>query len=238
MATCWSSRTAVLYFGHGTLAPATRRGGEAARRRYHFDTSLSVSVDTVNEAGAVTTDRPGLPRVGQVLRHLRQRQSMSLTDVSERSRLSISFLSAVERGQSDISLTRLDRLAQVLGHDLGSLLGYTVQRSTPSFLDDRGRLVVDRGEGIDYRVFRLPGLNLELITASFEPDSEFRDAIAHEGVDIVYMLQGELVLQYDGIDYPMRGGDCTLYSGAYPHRFRNESDSSAGWLSIVTGLVY
>jgi transcriptional regulator with XRE-family HTH domain len=189
-----------------------------------------------NEQGEA--EEKGLPKVGRVLRSLRQRHEMSLKDVADRSGLSVSFLSAIERGQSDISLGRLNRLAEVFGHDIGSLLGYTAQRSTPQFLKDRDRLVVDRGEGIDYRVFRLPGLNFELISATFEPHSEFRDAITHEGLDIVYVLNGQLVLEYDGVDYPMRSGDCTMYSGAYPHRFRNASGRPAGWLSIVTGIIY
>jgi transcriptional regulator with XRE-family HTH domain len=200
--------------------------------------SLRLAVIAEHDDGSEGTDQAGLPRVGRVLRSLRQRRDMSLKDVADRSGLSVSFLSAVERGESDISLLRLNRLAQVFGHDIGSLLGYTAQRSTPQFLVDRDRLVVDRGEGIDYRVFRLPGLNFELITANFEPRSAFRDAITHEGLDIVYVLKGRLVLEYDGIDYPMDAGDCTMYSGAYPHRFRNDSPRPAGWLSIVTGIIY
>jgi transcriptional regulator with XRE-family HTH domain len=180
----------------------------------------------------------GIPQVGEVLRGMRLRRGMSLKDVASGSGLSVSFLSAVERGQSDISLGRLNRLAQVFNHDIGSLLGYTGRRSTPQFVGERDRLVVDRGEGIDYRVFRLPGLDFELISATFGPHTAFRDAITHEGLDIIYVLSGEIILEYRGDDYPMVTGDCTLYSGAYPHRFRNDSAKPAGWLSIVTGIVY
>ena len=183
-------------------------------------------------------DGRGVPKVGHVLRGLRQRNGMSLKEVADGSGLSVSFLSAVERNQSDISLGRLNRLAQFFNHDIGSLLGYTGRRSTPQFVSDRDRLVVDRGEGVDYRVFRLPGLDFELITATFEPHTEFRDAITHEGLDIVYVLNGQVVLEYNGEDYPMQAGDCTMYSGAYPHRFRNDTGRSSSWLSIVTGIVY
>jgi transcriptional regulator with XRE-family HTH domain len=183
-------------------------------------------------------DGRGVPKVGHVLRGLRQRNGMSLKEVADGSGLSVSFLSAVERDQSDISLGRLNRLAQFFNHDIGSLLGYTGRRSTPQFVSDRDRLVVDRGEGVDYRVFRLPGLDFELITATFGPHTEFRDAITHEGLDIVYVLTGQVVLEYNGEDYPMHAGDCTMYSGAYPHRFRNVTGRSASWLSIVTGIVY
>jgi transcriptional regulator with XRE-family HTH domain len=183
-------------------------------------------------------DLRGAPKVGHVLRGLRQRKGMSLKDVANASGLSGSFLSALERDQSDVSLGRLTRLAQVFNHDIGSLLAYTTKRSTPQFVAERDRLVVDRGEGIDYRVFRLPGLNFELITATFSPHTFFRDAITHEGIDIIYVLTGQIVLEYAGAHYTMKPGDCTIYSGAYPHRFRNDTAQSASWLSVVTGSVY
>jgi len=178
------------------------------------------------------------PKVGRVLRDLRLRDGMSLKDVADASGLSVSFLSAVERDQSDISLGRVNRLAQVFNYDIGSLLGYIGNRSTPQFVAKGDRLQVDRGDGIDYRVVRLPGLDFELITAEFAPGAAFRDTITHEGLDIVYVLEGELILEYDGDDYPMHAGACTLYSGAYPHRFRNDSGRPASWLSIVNGIVF
>ena len=238
------------------MAKASRAQTTAVREKKTTD-----SRDSNESRGALITDHPesetnstlanvrhvdtpdiddgrGVPKVGHVLRGLRQRNGMSLKEVADGSGLSVSFLSAVERDQSDISLGRLNRLAQFFNHDIGSLLGYTGRRSTPQFVSDRDRLVVDRGEGVDYRVFRLPGLDFELITATFGPHTEFRDAITHEGLDIVYVLDGQVVLEYNGEDYPMQAGDCTMYSGAYPHRFRNDTGRSSSWLSIVTGIVY
>lgn len=202
------------------------------------DAGAAGLVDLALLASDEPGDDSGVPKVGRVLRGLRQRNGMSLKDVADASGLSVSFLSAVERDQSDISLGRVARLAHVFNYDIGSLLGYTGNRSTPQFVAESDRLEVDRGDGIDYRVLRLPGLDFELITAEFGPRTAFRDTITHEGLDIVCVLEGELILEYDGDDYPMETGACTLYSGAYPHRFRNDSDRPASWLSIVTGIVF
>ena len=180
----------------------------------------------------------GLPDVGAILRQLRHQNQMSLQDVADAAGVSVSFLSAVERGQSDIALGRLSRLAAVFNHDIGSLLGYSARRTTPQFVDESSRLKVDRGPGIDYSVIRLPGVEFEMIIASFEPKTRFRDAITHAGIDIVYVTVGDLVLLHNDRRYDMTTGDCTVYSGAYPHTFLNESDKPAQWLSIVTDTVY
>jgi hypothetical protein len=63
-----------------------------------------------------TTEAPdGEQRVGLHLRSLRTRQRLSLADVAERTGLSISFLSAVERGQASISLGNRFKLADAYG---------------------------------------------------------------------------------------------------------------------------
>src|SRR6478609_6292080 len=64
----------------------------------------------------------GYPAPGEVLRRLRTQRGWSLRDVAERSGLSASFLGAVERGESDIALERLARLAAIFDHDVGSFL--------------------------------------------------------------------------------------------------------------------
>ena len=52
---------------------------------------------------------------GQRLRALRIERQWSLTEVAEKSGLSVSFLSAVERGQSSISVASLFKLADAYG---------------------------------------------------------------------------------------------------------------------------
>src|SRR5579883_1658123 len=74
---------------------------------------------------AVAAHEPGVPDVGEILRRLRKRRGLSLRQVADLSGLSVSFLRAVERGESDISLGRLARVARIFGHDVGSFLGYS-----------------------------------------------------------------------------------------------------------------
>jgi transcriptional regulator with XRE-family HTH domain len=53
--------------------------------------------------------------VGQRLRDLRTEHGWSLAEVSQRSGLSVSFLSSVERGTSSISVGNLFKLADAYG---------------------------------------------------------------------------------------------------------------------------
>ncbi len=144
-----------------------------------------------------------MPDVGKILKRLRARHKVSIRDLAEQSGLSPSFLRAVERGDSDISLGRVARLAQFFQYDLGSFLGFTAHLSRPNFVRKESRNRINRGRGIDYEALHLPGIDLDLIQVTLAPHSRFRNELAHEGIDVVYVLEGAVVLNVDGTDYPM-----------------------------------
>lgn len=180
----------------------------------------------------------GVPNVGEIIKRLRLQRGRSLREVAAASGVSVSFLSQVERGQSDIALGRLARIAHYFDHDVGSLLGYTARRAQPQFVRDDDRLTIDRGEGVRYEVLRLPGVAMEVILVEFEPRAAFRDTLTHEGIDIFLVTHGEIVLSVNGVDYSMRSGDCAVWSAAYKHRIRNDSAQPSGGIAMVTESVY
>ena len=215
-----------------------RRGG-TRRPPEAGNTPRDASGDRVERLQVDDDDiDPGLPNVGAILHRLRRQRGMSLQEVADATGLSPSFLSAVERGRSDIALRRLARLAALYHHDVGSLLGYSARQARPQFVLGGDRLKVDRGDGIEYAVLRPPGVDFELIVATFAPGAQFRDAITHEGVDITYVSLGELVLVYNDEEYRLPAGECVVYSSAYPHRFRNDTDEPAQFVNVVTATVY
>lgn len=81
----------------------------------------------------------GFPPPGEVLHRLRTQRGMSLRQVAAECGLSVSFLAALERGETDIALERLGRLAKVFDHDVGSFLGFSRGRATPHSSHGRSR---------------------------------------------------------------------------------------------------
>jgi transcriptional regulator with XRE-family HTH domain len=183
-------------------------------------------------------DPPGLPDVGTIIKRLRIQNGLRLQDVAAASGLSTSFLSSVERGESDIAVGRLARIAAYFGHDVGSLLGYSSRRSRPHFITPADKVRVQRGVGIDYLAIRVAALGLELFAVTFAPHSGFDGPTAHEGIDVVYALSGEVVLTLDEIDYTIGEGECAVYSAAYGHSLRNDGDTPAVTVAIGDAGVY
>lgn len=179
-----------------------------------------------------------MPDVGKILQRLREQRNVSVRELAEKSGLSESFIRAVERGESDISLGRLAKLAAFFEYDLGSFLGFTSQLSRPNFVGAGSRTKIKRGRGVDYEALHLPGIDLDLVNVDLTPYSKFKDEWTHEGIDAVFVTDGEIVLTVDGIDYIMKEGECCVFSAAYRHRVRNDSAKAASLISITTGRMY
>ncbi len=187
---------------------------------------------TSGDDGAVA-----IPDVGKIIERLRAQRGMAVRDLAEQSGLSASFIRAVERGDSDISLGRLARLANVFHYDLGSFLGFTSKLSRPSFVTGTDRKRVNRGKGVSYEALHLPALDLDLVIVELAAGASFRSDLTHEGIDVVYITKGEVVLMVNGIDYPMNAGECCVFSAGFPHRLRNASKGPASAISVTTGRM-
>jgi transcriptional regulator with XRE-family HTH domain len=173
--------------------------------------------------------------VGRTLKRLRIRKGVTLRQVAEGSALSVSFLKAVERGDSNIALGRLERLAAYFEIDLGTLLGATSQLSRPVFVRNEHRKLIKRGKGIHYESLRLPGLGIELDSMRLGAHTAFTRAVAHEGIDVAHVVEGGVVLVLAGVEYPMTAGDCCVFSAGFPHALRNDGAVPALVIGFTAG---
>jgi transcriptional regulator with XRE-family HTH domain len=180
----------------------------------------------------------GVPDVGAIIKRLRVQNGLTLQDVAAASGLSTSFLSAVERGESDIAVGRLARIAEFFNHDVGSLLGFSSRRSRPRFVPREDKVAIARGAGVDYLAIRVAALGVELFPVRFAPHSGFDKAIAHEGIDAVYAVEGEVILKLDGDDHTIAQGECAVFSAAYEHTLRNDRDAPAFIVAVGDAGVY
>jgi transcriptional regulator with XRE-family HTH domain len=194
-------------------------------------------VSTKKRAAAPENDAPLLPDVGKILERLRTQRGMSVRDLAEQSGLSASFIRAVERGDSDIALGRLARIAAVFHYDIGAFLGFSAKLSRPTFVTGENRKRTNRGKGVSYEVTHIPALDLDLVVVELAAGAAFKDELAHEGIDVVYVVEGEIVLVVNDVDYPMTAGECCVFSAGFSHRLRNDTKRTAFAISVTTGRM-
>jgi transcriptional regulator with XRE-family HTH domain len=178
--------------------------------------------------------------VGERLRELRRFRRCTLRTVAERSGLSESFLSQVERGRSSASIESLRRIAEALGVSISDLFG---PNGTP------GPRVLRRDErpalafGVLGRKLLLtprPLLNLEVFVGELGAGgSTGEQPYAHgDSQELFVVLAGRVELELGGEHFNLEHGDSIEYRSSTPHRVSNRGDAVAEVMWIVSPPSY
>ncbi len=178
------------------------------------------------------------PDLGRRLRELRTQQKLSLTAVAQKTGLSTSFLSAVERGQASISLANLFKLADAYGTTVPGL-NPEYQRGQRKVLhpQERPRFVDKGGQVVIEDLITRPGA-LEAQRIEVQPGGGSEEAYAHPGEEFIYVLAGQLEFWIaESEHYQLQSGDSLSFLSTQPHRWRNEQDESAIVLWINAPLT-
>jgi quercetin dioxygenase-like cupin family protein len=87
-------------------------------------------------------------------------------------------------------------------------------------------------ESLDYPVSdrKLNGYYVEV-----ESEDQPSDPHVHPGAELVFVLQGELVINVAGEDHTLRRGDAIYFDCANPHTYRRNGRSRCAAIVVVTG---
>jgi len=190
----------------------------------------------VRSAPDVTTEVD----VGERLRTLRRFRRCTLQTVAERSGLSESFLSQVERGRSNASIASLKRIADALGISMADLF-------EPDGLP--GPRVLRRDErpalqfGILGRKLLLtprPLHHLEVFAGELEVGgSTGPEPYAHgDSEELFIVVSGTVRLELGGEEFELGPGDSIDYRSSTPHRAVNTGQELAEVLWIISPPSY
>jgi transcriptional regulator with XRE-family HTH domain len=177
-----------------------------------------------------------LPGLGSTLRAIRKAQGWSLSQTSEKTGLSKSFLSLVEQGKSDITLGRLMALASFYNIGLADLvpeqpaIGGIVVR-----LDQRKQLALP-SEGLELTLLAPDTKRMMMpVLSSFAPGGHTETHAVHEGEEFVWVLEGRLVLELNGSEpITLEAGDCAYFEGTRAHRYTNVAEGTSKAFAVIS----
>ncbi|MGP3971233.1 helix-turn-helix domain-containing protein [Streptomyces sp. 6N223] len=129
--------------------------------------------------------------LGDVLRRQRQRQGRTLREVSSSARVSLGYLSEVERGQKEASSELLSAICDALELRMSELLRevsdeLALAELAQSASDTVPSLGVPPGRGLERPMERSPMLNPVRVTSvTHRPDDHVTIKAPSEAVDVV-----------------------------------------------------
>lgn len=173
--------------------------------------------------------------LGAGLRHARKVRGLSLAQVAAETGISRSLLSLIETGRSDITIGRLNRLAQLYDIRLADLVP-DPRNPDPVVVraDDRQGFRYT-AEGIDVEILVPEGRHmLQALVATFEPHAAMADYVIQGVEQLVHVLEGHIRTEFaDGREIELHEGDsATFVSGEGGHRHANLGDGAATMIIV------
>lgn len=177
---------------------------------------------------------------GARIRGLREKHSMTIEDLAERSSLPVELVSSIESGAAAPDLAPLVKLARALGVRLGTFLddaeklGPVVQRANAAksvvrFSGER------KNTGMDFMSLAAGKSGRHMEPFLIDVDAEVSDAApsSHEGEEFLYVLSGSLLVVYGKETYELNEGDSLYYDSIVPHRVSSSGKGPARILAVV-----
>ena len=183
--------------------------------------------------------------VGSKIKGIRETKNLSVEEVAERSGLSIEQINSIENEQNLPSLGPLIKIARALGVRLGTFLddndglGPVVCRaadresqSTISFSNG----ATDARKHMEYHPLaqQKTGRHMEPFIIDINPSEEHHYQLSdHEGEEFIYVMEGQVELDYGKEKYVLNPGDSIFYDSIVKHHLHGALGKSAKILAVV-----
>lgn len=177
------------------------------------------------------------PALGVRLKTIRGERGLTLASVARETGISRSFLSLVESGSNEISISRLVRLLRAYDVHIGDVLDDIADDDYDLIRHSERRSVLGKGERVGvYALSHDAGRSMAPMVVEFEPGEGVFDYGRHPGEEFIHVLDGAVELNVTPATEwtELQAGDTVWFSGRRGHRVRNSSDDPARILTVIS----
>jgi len=183
--------------------------------------------------------------VGSKIKSIRETNNLSIEEIAERSGLNADQIIAIENNETLPSLGPLIKIARALGVRLGTFMddndaiGPVVCRAKEreeetSISFSNG--TVDARKHMEYHPMakQKAGRHMEPFIVDIQPseEKEFTSS-AHEGEEFIYVMQGEIEIDYGKEKYLLKEGDSIYYDSIVKHHIHGAEGKAAKIMAVV-----
>lgn len=180
--------------------------------------------------------------IGREVRANRRQQNITVADLAQMTGISIGMVSKIENGNTSPSLSTLETLSNALGVTLTSFFR--------RFEESRSAIHTKAGEGIEmeragtraghqYNLLghlgsNASGVMVEPYLITLNEKSDIFPTFQHDGVEMLYMLEGEVSYRHGDHLYALKPGDTLFFDADAPHGPEILQKLPALYLSIIS----
>ncbi|MDH7803660.1 transcriptional regulator with XRE-family HTH domain [Rhizobium sp. AN70] len=180
--------------------------------------------------------------IGHEVRAYRKKLGITVTDLASATGVSVGMLSKIENGNISPSLTTLQTLSRALGVPITAFFrGFEEPRSATFVKAGQGVNIERRGTRAGHQYSLLghidnntSGVTVEPYLITLTKDSDVFPTFQHEGMEFLYMLEGEVVYRHGEQLFTMQAGDSLFFDADAPHGPEELVKLPARYLSIIS----
>lgn len=197
----------------------------------------------MSTAATETLERPSreLQTVGTDIRALRKSRSMTLIDFAAAIDRSVGFVSQIERGLSEPSISDLRNISGLFGVPLSFFFGdqpVDGPESRHIVRADHRRKLGNPEEGLIEELLSPDlGGSFEIIRSEFSPGCNLAEPQSRDTEEAGYIVAGTLELEIGGHWFTLKEGDSFRFAGE-SYRWRNTTSEPAIAIWVVSPPVY
>jgi len=165
-------------------------------------------------------------KIGKVIREFRLARNMNIKELSEKTNLTSSLISQVERDLISPSLNSLAKISSALKVPIVSFFTEATPKPWPVMRKkQRKKTTIFSSSHVIYQLLSPdPDKKIEFLLVEIKPEEDENDEnelIAHSGEECGYVIQGELEVRLGKKRYYLKEGDSIYFESRIPHRFKN-----------------
>lgn len=176
-----------------------------------------------------------LSEIGKRIRKARLGKGFTQQELADRCGFTKSLLSKIENGQTASAVATLSKIAEHLDTPLAWFLEENRdEHLVLSPLSKRTMKMGSKEMGYLYEILanRSRFSKIEPVLVTVPPDMTVTEPFTHPEEEFIYIVNGTIILFYDGERHVMGEGDTAYFSGMKPHIFLPFNEQEAKVLSI------
>lgn len=173
------------------------------------------------------------------IKKLRDEQGLTLKELSEKTELSVSFLSQIERGTSSLAITSLKKIADAFGVPMIHFFEEEEEGHYAIKKNDQKPFKIEHSDSTYVRLSsQFPDRKLEPVLVTIKPFQKEAEPVSHPGEEFYYVLEGAVLFTIDQSEYYLQKGEAIHYPSTLTHTWENPLNTEAVLLSVITPALF
>jgi len=178
--------------------------------------------------------------IGREVRAFREKLGLTISELAKSSGISAGMLSKIENGSTSPSLSSLQALSKALHVPVTALFRSFEELHDATFVRAGEGLKIERRGTRAGHQYQLLGhtphgpLVVEPYLITLTEKSDVFPIFQHDGLEFLYMLEGEVVYRHGSKTFPMTPGDSLFFDAQAPHGPEELRRLPIRFLSIIS----